>query len=165
MLGRLLVRSYRGMGVAELRCVSGCECEAQELDGTWAAEVSLQQILQFRVSARRNCCPPPGCCWSHAWIPYNTATWARFSLPVAFFQALLLSMTQQPALRCTRATPQVSRHKRCRVRVTVAERPGSVPQQGHKVVLMGVMVSQFSVRLTTYESQVEVLVGTALRTR
>lgn len=58
MLGRLLVRSYRGMGVAELRCVSGCECEAQELDGTWAAEVSLQQILQFRVSARRNRCPP-----------------------------------------------------------------------------------------------------------
>ena len=28
---------------------------------------------------------------------------------------------------------QVSRHKQCRIRVTVSERPGQVPQKGHKV--------------------------------
>lgn len=56
-----------------------------------------------------------------------------------------------------RLCSQVTRHKRCRVRITVADRAGVVPQEGHKVVLTGLMVSQFSVRLTTYESQVEVL--------
>jgi hypothetical protein len=43
------LRSYAGMGVADVECVAGCECEPQVLDGTWEAEVSLQQILQFRV--------------------------------------------------------------------------------------------------------------------
>lgn len=93
------LRSYQGMGVADLACVSGCECEPQVLDGTWQQEVSLQQILQI---------------W-------------------------------------------VSRHKQCRIRVTVSERPGQVPQKGHKVVLQGVMVSHFGVRLTTYDEQVSLL--------
>lgn len=93
------LRSYAGMGVADVECVAGCECEPQVLDGTWEAEVSLQQILQFRVS----------------------------------------------------------RHKRCRVRITVADRPGVVKQDGHKVVLTAVMVSQFTVRLTTYDTQVDLL--------
>lgn len=52
---------------------------------------------------------------------------------------------------------QVSRHKRCRVRITVADRPGVVKQDGHKVVLTAVMVSQFTVRLTTYDIQVDLL--------
>ncbi|KAL4447553.1 hypothetical protein ABPG75_004772 [Micractinium tetrahymenae] len=93
------LKSYRGMGTAQVACVSGCDCEPQLLDGTWEAEVSLQQILQF---------------W-------------------------------------------VSRHKRCRVRVTVLAQPGAVPQNGHKVQLLAVMVSHFSVRLTTYADQVKVL--------
>ena len=44
------LKSYRGMGVADVACLSGCACEAHVLDGTWAAEVSLQQVLQFSVS-------------------------------------------------------------------------------------------------------------------
>lgn len=51
----------------------------------------------------------------------------------------------------------VSRHKRCRVRVTVLPAPGAVPQRGHKVQLLAAMVSHFSVRLTTYVDQVKVL--------
>ncbi|PSC68178.1 Acyl-coenzyme A thioesterase THEM4 isoform A [Micractinium conductrix] len=91
------LKSYKGMGTAELACVSGCTCEPQALDGTWETELSLQQILQF---------------W-------------------------------------------VSRHRRCRVRITVSERPGAVAQRGHKVQLLGIMVSHFSVRLTTYPDQKE----------
>lgn len=45
------LKSYRNMGTAQLQCVAGCECAPQALDGTWAQEVSLQQILQFEVSA------------------------------------------------------------------------------------------------------------------
>jgi len=43
------LKSYRGMGTADVECVSGCQCEPQLLDGTWETEVSLQQILQFWV--------------------------------------------------------------------------------------------------------------------
>lgn len=43
------------------------------------------------------------------------------------------------------------------MRVTVLAQPGAVPQQGHKVQLLAVMVSHFSVRLTTYADQVKVL--------
>lgn len=59
--------------------------------------------------------------------------------------------------RCVGAAAQVSRHKRCRVRVTVLPAPGAVPQRGHKVQLLAAMVSHFSVRLTTYVDQVKVL--------
>lgn len=44
------LKSYRGMGTADVACVSGCTCEPQLLDATWETEVSLQQILQFWVS-------------------------------------------------------------------------------------------------------------------
>ena len=69
------LKSYQGMGTADLACVSGCECPPQRLDGTWAQEVSLQQVLQFYVT----------------------------------------------------------RHKACRLRVTVSDAPGQVAQDGHKV--------------------------------
>lgn len=46
------LKSYRGMGTAQVACVSGCACEPQLLDGTWENKVSLQQILQFWVRAR-----------------------------------------------------------------------------------------------------------------
>lgn len=52
---------------------------------------------------------------------------------------------------------QVSRHKRCRVRVTVLPQPGAVRQKGHKVQLLAVMVSHFSVRLSKYADQVKAL--------
>ena len=58
------LKSYKGMGVAEVVCVAGCTCRAQVLDGTWATEVSLQQILQFWVSfcCCRCCCCRCRCC-------------------------------------------------------------------------------------------------------
>ena len=43
------------------------------------------------------------------------------------------------------------------MRVTVLDKPGEVPQEGHKVSLSALMVSHFPVRLTVYEKQVEVL--------
>ena len=36
---------------------------------------------------------------------------------------------------------QVSRHARCRIRVTVSPQPGEFPQKGHKVALFAVMVT------------------------
>ena len=42
---------------------------------------------------------------------------------------------------------QVSQHERCRVRITVSEEAGAVPQQGHKVSLSGLLVTHFPVRL------------------
>jgi hypothetical protein len=58
------LKSYRGMGVAEVACVAGCTCRAQVLDGTWATEVSLQQILQFWVSCCCHFCCHFCCCWT-----------------------------------------------------------------------------------------------------
>lgn len=49
----------------------------------------------------------------------------------------------------------MTRHPRCRVRVTISERPGAVPQEGHKVSLSGVMLSHWAVRLNKYDEQVE----------
>lgn len=36
---------------------------------------------------------------------------------------------------------QVSRHKRCRFRVTLTDKPGEFPEEGHKVTLVAVMVT------------------------
>ena len=52
------LKSYRGMGTADVACVSGCQCTLQQLDGTWKQEVSLQQVLQFEVGAA--CCQAGG---------------------------------------------------------------------------------------------------------
>lgn len=51
--------------------------------------------------------------------------------------------------------PQVTQHERCRVRVTVRQEAGASPQAGHKVALMGLIVSHFPVRLTPKEEGVE----------
>jgi hypothetical protein len=40
-----------------------------------------------------------------------------------------------------RSWPQVSRTRRCRIRVTVQEAAGEFPQKGHKVMLVAVMVA------------------------
>lgn len=50
---------------------------------------------------------------------------------------------------------QVTRHPRCRVRVTISERPGAVAQDGHKVSLSAVMLSHWAIRLNKYDEQVE----------
>lgn len=47
--------------------------------------------------------------------------------------------------------------------MTVSERPGAAAQRGHKVLLQGIMVSHFSVRLTTYVEQVDVLTKTTVK--
>lgn len=42
---------------------------------------------------------------------------------------------------------QVSQAVRCRIRVTVSPDPGGVPQAGHKVALLGLMVSHFPINI------------------
>lgn len=45
-----------------------------------------------------------------------------------------LCLTQSlPAAPSPACDLQVTRHKQCRIRITVSERPGAVPQNGHKV--------------------------------
>ncbi|KAL4448549.1 hypothetical protein ABPG75_005768 [Micractinium tetrahymenae] len=49
----------------------------------------------------------------------------------------------------------VTQHEDCRVRVAVRQEPGATPQEGHKVSLMGLIVSHFPVRLAPKEEGVE----------
>lgn len=59
----------------------------------------------------------------------------------------------EPGLACP--APQVSQHARCRIRVQVSSRPGEAPQEGHKVSLMGLLVSHFPLRRTTSMEQLQ----------
>lgn len=43
------LKSYQGMGTADVKCVSGCKCPAEVLDGTWDMQASLMQNLVFKV--------------------------------------------------------------------------------------------------------------------
>lgn len=52
--------------------------------------------------------------------------------------ALTLPSPPRPAPAPPR--PQASQHERCRFRVTVSNATGAVPQEGHKVMLVAVMV-------------------------
>ena len=47
------LKSYEGMGTAQVVCVSGCECDKTVLDGTWEQQATLMQIHQFKVGPRR----------------------------------------------------------------------------------------------------------------
>jgi palmitoyltransferase len=49
------LRSYEGMGVAQVRCVSGCTCTTTYLDGTWEQQATLQYIHRFKVSQHAKC--------------------------------------------------------------------------------------------------------------
>ena len=51
------LRSYEGMGTADVRCVAGCACRRSSLDGTWDRPVALQQIHRFSVSV-----------WGGGWV-------------------------------------------------------------------------------------------------
>lgn len=107
--------SYQGMGTARVECVSGCKCDPSWLDGTWDRQASLFTILRFHVrpgagfSAERSCCIRS----------------VRSSCPLA----------PLPSANACRASflLQVTRHKQCRFRVTVLDKPGEFPQDGHKV--------------------------------
>lgn len=50
---------------------------------------------------------------------------------------------------------KVTQHAQCRVRVTVSKKPGAVPQQGHKVTLMAIMVSHYPLRMDTFDRTAE----------
>lgn len=51
------VHSYlQHMGVAEAKCLSGCECSSVQMDGTWPYKLSLFTFKSFAVS-RRPCLP------------------------------------------------------------------------------------------------------------
>lgn len=43
------LRSYSGMGTADIECLSGCACEPSVLDGTTASRVSVFKVHAFRV--------------------------------------------------------------------------------------------------------------------
>ena len=45
------VHSYlQHMGVAEAKCLSGCECSSVQMDGTWPYKLSLFTFKSFAVS-------------------------------------------------------------------------------------------------------------------
>ena len=45
------VHSYlQHMGVAEAKCLSGCECSSVQMDGTWPYKLSLFTFKSFPVS-------------------------------------------------------------------------------------------------------------------
>ena len=123
------LRSYSGgMGTAAVTCVAGCTCGRTQLDGTWALQASLQQVHTFTVrgGGRSAPCGTPG-----------------ESRPGMQRVRPLPPLVATPSL-------QVSQHERCRVRVTVTKQPGSVPQEGHKVALLGLIVSFFPVNIDGY---------------
>lgn len=49
------LRSWQGMGVAHVRCVSGCACDTTTIDGTWHKRVTVMQHHSFKVGQRA--CP------------------------------------------------------------------------------------------------------------
>lgn len=113
------LRSYEGMGTAQVKCISGCTCSTTYLDGTWEQKASLLQIHPFKV--RRVGRAGVLCCRAD-YIPRRRAAARR----------------QPPCipLRPPAAPPaclQVSQHQACLVRVKVMSREGEVPQEGHKV--------------------------------
>lgn len=127
------LRSYEGMGVADVACVAGCSCVPATLDGTWDKRVSLQHILPIYVRPA----------WHEAGGELRGRQWLQG-------RAAPSTLAPTPTL----APPaQPTRHERCRVCVTIAERPGAVAQQGHKVSLTAVMVSHWLLSLQRYESQ------------
>lgn len=49
------VRSYEGMGVARVTCVSGCKCPLTFMDCLWSSQVSLTQMLPIFVTQHPEC--------------------------------------------------------------------------------------------------------------
>lgn len=43
LIGVGILRSYEHMGIAELTCVSGCECEPSLMDGHWDSRTSQSE--------------------------------------------------------------------------------------------------------------------------
>ena len=51
------LKSYEGMGMAAVECVSGCACERSTLDGTWSRKATLYHMHEVEVG------DPPACYW------------------------------------------------------------------------------------------------------
>ena len=131
------LRSYKGMGTARVQCVSGCMCKPSKLDGTWQMRFSLFWFHRFQVSQA----------WreSRPWPAHLPALVAMPACPARSKTA------PPPPLAASNAAPdagaaacfaawdnvQVSRHKRCRFRVTLTDEPGEFPEEGHKVRVGG----------------------------
>ncbi|EFN55332.1 hypothetical protein CHLNCDRAFT_134328 [Chlorella variabilis] len=49
------LKSYEGMGTAQVACVSGCQCKKTVLDGTWEQQATLMQIHRFPVTQHAQC--------------------------------------------------------------------------------------------------------------
>lgn len=49
----IYLRSYQGMGMADIACTAGCTCKRAAIDGTWRRQASLQEIKKFAVSCLR----------------------------------------------------------------------------------------------------------------
>lgn len=49
------LRSYEGMGVADVTCASGCACDPGELDTQWSRRASIFSTFEQRVSQHARC--------------------------------------------------------------------------------------------------------------
>lgn len=156
------LKSFAGMGTAAIECVSGCSCSKRTLDGTWDTPASLQQMRKFAVRGAAPSLLGPTRSTACAHMPARQeessctsavgtwCAWAGSSLHDLTPHACPQLLAEAAATtNCIRAPAlQVSQHPRCRVRVTVRSRPGAVPQQGHKVALLGLLVSHFPLRMS-----------------
>lgn len=144
-IGGRLISGRRSRMSSLSCCLLRPHLHTQVLDGTWQQEVSLQQILQIWVSRRRTACCRCSLLFAASrlqscacWTVANDAGNDTGSICTAVMESAAWNSAYQPsssALFCcsTHHLRQVSRHKQCRIRVTVSERPGQVPQKGHKV--------------------------------
>lgn len=148
------LKSYEGMGTAEVKCVRGCQCKKAVLDGTWDTEASLMQNLRFKVGLPSFLrlstlfCHQPFCFALH----YARAISEGGSvvqpgqqlLQAGFGRCARLALAvgggpDGPGRGVAPIPAQVSPAAKCRVRVTVSNKAGKVAQKGHKVKLMAIM--------------------------
>lgn len=111
------------MGVARVRCRSGCTCKDSTLDGTWAKQVSLQQIHMFQVGGGEE--GRGACAWSG---PQPARPAAALPCAACALSVPLALPAPPPSLPL-----QVSQHERCVIRVTVVNETGEAKSDGHKV--------------------------------
>lgn len=114
------------MGTARVACVSGCACEPQLLDGTWQAEVSLQQVLQFWVSRRGGQPLAVLLCGCGALPVFSE----RSNLPMTGCAAATAAGLSANLVRLALAPPPSPTHHRCNAGVAAQALPNARHRAG-----------------------------------
>lgn len=135
------------MGTADVECVAGCTCAPGRLDGTTQHRYSV--LMPFIFQVRPLFLPSfhvISCVPARLPLPSAAGVPARLCLPAECRrvpQAPCSSPpnTSQQLTLPPHAPPQASQSERCRVRVTISERPGAHASGEHKVVLAAVVVA------------------------